>query len=80
MAKMQYRKFFLYNIIGGALWSALLPLLGYYLGNIIPNPDKYLLPVVILVIIFSFLPFIIKSALYFIFTPPQSSPYQEEEE
>ena len=66
IAKMEYKKFFLYNIIGGVLWSTLLPLTGYYFGNIIPNPDKYFLPVAILIIGFSFLPLLIKSALYFI--------------
>jgi len=65
IANMQYKKFFLYNVIGGILWSVLLPLVGYYFGNIIPNPDKYFLPVAILIISFSFLPIIARS-IYFL--------------
>ena len=47
---------FAYNIIGGLLWGAGLPLLGYYLGNSIPNIDKYLIPIVLLIIFLSILP------------------------
>src|SRR5680860_860020 len=39
---MQYRKFFIYNLIGGALWTISIPLIGYFLGQVIPNIDKYL--------------------------------------
>jgi membrane-associated protein len=53
---MPYRTFVIYNIIGGALWAIGLTLLGYYLGNVIPNVDRYLLPIVILIIIASILP------------------------
>ena len=43
-------------IIGGLLWGAGLPLLGYYLGKTIPNIDKYLIPIVLLIIFLSVLP------------------------
>jgi membrane-associated protein len=56
---MKYRQFFLYNLIGGALWTISLPLIGYYLGQTIPNVDKYLLPIILGIIILSFLPSII---------------------
>lgn len=56
VAKMEYRKFFFYNIIGGALWTLLLTLLGYFLGQIIPDPDRYILPIVLAIIVISFLP------------------------
>lgn len=56
VGQMNYRKFFTYNIVGGAVWTILLPLLGYYLGKAIPNVDKYLLPIIGAIIILSFLP------------------------
>ena len=56
VGKMNYPVFLAYNIIGGLLWGAGLPLLGYYLGNSIPNIDKYLIPIVLLIIFLSVLP------------------------
>lgn len=59
VGQMNYRTFFSYNMIGGALWGLGLPLTGYFLGNTIPNIDKYLLPIVLLIIFLSVLPAII---------------------
>ena len=56
VGQMNYRRFFTYNIIGGALWTLLLTLAGYFLGRVIPNPDKYVLPIVVAIVIISFLP------------------------
>ncbi len=56
VSEMNYRKFFLYNLIGGLVWTTTIPLAGYYLGQSIPNIDKYLLPIVLLIIFVSFLP------------------------
>lgn len=53
---MNYRKFFIYNLIGGAIWTIILPLIGFYLSQAIPNIDKYLLPIILLIILTSFLP------------------------
>ncbi len=53
---MPYRTFIIYNLIGGALWSLGLSLLGYFLGSLIPGVDKYLLPIIVLIIILSILP------------------------
>ncbi len=53
---MEYRRFLLWNAIGGVLWTLLLTLLGYGLGNSIPNVDRYLLPIIALVVVISFLP------------------------
>jgi membrane-associated protein len=44
---MHYKTFLSFNVIGGALWTIGVSLLGYFLGNIIPNIDKYLLPIVL---------------------------------
>lgn len=57
--QMEYKTFFLFNIIGGALWTTILPVGGFYLGRIIPNPDRYLLPIIVFIIFLSILPGII---------------------
>lgn len=56
---MHYATFLAYNVIGGALWAIGLSLLGYWLGSVIPNIDKYLLPIILLIIFLSVLPSII---------------------
>ena len=56
---MSYAKFFAYNLVGGFLWGIGLPLLGYYLGSTIPGIDKYLLPIILLIIFLSVLPSLI---------------------
>lgn len=53
---MRYRTFLFYNAIGGAIWAIGLPLLGFYLGSVIPNVDRYIIPLVLLIIIFSAIP------------------------
>ncbi len=55
-ADMDYKKFLFYNIVGGILWAGGLTGLGYTLGSLIPNVDRYLFPLVAGVIILSFLP------------------------
>ena len=61
VGRMNYRVFVLYNLIGGALWAAGITALGYFLGSLIPGVDKYLLPIVLLIIIVSIMPGIIAS-------------------
>ncbi len=59
---MPYRQFLINNLVGGALWTGGVSLAGYYLGKVVPNVDHYLLPIILLIIILSFLP-----ALFHIF-------------
>lgn len=56
VGKMHYKTFITYNFIGGFLWGLGIPLLGYFLGEIIPNVDKYLLPIILLIVFTSILP------------------------
>ncbi|MBI3250563.1 MAG: VTT domain-containing protein [Candidatus Andersenbacteria bacterium] len=56
---MQYKKFLTFNIVGGALWAVGVPLAGYFLGTLIPNVDKYLVPIVLGIIIVSVMPSLI---------------------
>lgn len=51
--KMSRLRFFSFNIIGGLLWGAGMPLLGYYVGNRIPGLDKYIELVLIGVVVAS---------------------------
>lgn len=56
IGKMQYRTFLIYNIVGGILWGVGLCLAGYFLGKTIPDVDKYLLPILGVIIVISVLP------------------------
>lgn len=58
VGKMPYRTFFTYNIVGGILWGTGMPILGYFLGKVVPHPDQYILPVVLLIIVASLIPII----------------------
>jgi membrane-associated protein len=46
----------MYNIIGGISWVSSMLLLGYFLGRQVPDAEKYLHPIIIVIIIVSFLP------------------------
>src|SRR6476469_1729034 len=50
------RVFTTWQVIGGLVWSVGLTLAGYALGSRIPNVDKYLLPIVALIIVISLIP------------------------
>ena len=60
MGKMSYKIFLAYNIIGGFIWSFLLTFLGFFFGQIIPEAEKYILPIVIIIIVASFVPAVIE--------------------
>jgi membrane-associated protein len=54
--RMPYRSFVRWNVAGGMLWGAGLVTLGYFLGETIPSIDRYLLPIIAVIIILSILP------------------------
>ncbi len=56
VGRMRYRTFLVFDIIGCALWSLAVTVLGYFLGAVVPNIDRYLLPLVILVVAVSLIP------------------------
>jgi membrane-associated protein len=56
VAGMRYASFMAYNVVGGLLWSFGLVYLGYFLGSLVTDIDKYLLPIVLGIIFLSFLP------------------------
>ncbi|MET7604985.1 DedA family protein [Streptomyces avermitilis] len=50
------RTFTLWQIVGGLVWSVGLTLAGYALGSSIPNVDRYLLPMVAVIVALSLIP------------------------
>lgn len=67
IGEMDYRTFISYNIIGGILWAMGLTYGGYFLGSLIPNVDKYLLPIVIAIVFLSISP-----GIYHVLKDPES--------
>jgi membrane-associated protein len=53
---MKYRTFVTYNVIGGLLWAVGVIILGYMLGELIPDIDAYLLPIVAVIVALSVIP------------------------
>ena len=56
---MRYRTFVTYNVVGGLLWGIGVTLLGFALGEAI-DIDKYLLPVIAVIIAFSLVPVLLE--------------------
>ncbi len=56
VGRMPYLQFVSFNVVGGVVWGVGMPLLGYYLGNTIPHIDRYLIPIVALIILVSAIP------------------------
>ncbi|MET9589043.1 DedA family protein [Streptomyces sp. NPDC058232] len=50
------RQFTLWQIVGGTIWTVGLVLAGYGLGSSVPNVDRYLLPIVAVVVVVSLIP------------------------
>ncbi|UBF25790.1 VTT domain-containing protein [Kovacikia minuta CCNUW1] len=59
IGSMKYRTFVSYNIVGGFIWTFGVTLLGYFLGQIIPDVDKYLLPIILVIVVVSIAPSIL---------------------
>lgn len=53
---MHYPRFLAFNLAGGLLWAVGVTLAGYFLGSAIPDIDRYLLPIVILIVLLSVAP------------------------
>lgn len=56
VGRMEYRTFVRFNVLGGLLWGVGVTLLGYVLGDTVPDIDKYLLPVIAVIILLSVIP------------------------
>lgn len=67
VAQMEYGRFFFYNVIGGAIWAIGLTTLGYTLGKSIPGVERYIEPMIVLIIVVSLIP-----AFYHVFKEKES--------
>lgn len=56
VAKMRYRDFASYNVIGGASWVLSMTLLGFGLGNTFPELGKHIEKVIIVIVLLSISP------------------------
>jgi membrane-associated protein len=59
IGKMDYRKFLVFNGLGGLFWGIGVPVLGYTLGKNVPSIDKYLLPIILVIVLLSALPMLL---------------------
>lgn len=56
IGRMPYHKLIFYNIIGGVIWVVGLVGMGYWLGEKVTNIDKYLLPIIAIIVFLSISP------------------------
>ena len=56
VAEMGYRKFAMYNVVGGILWVTSMTLGGYFLGQLVPDIERNIHYVIAVVIFLSLLP------------------------
>jgi membrane-associated protein len=60
VAKMEYKHFLAFNVIGGFLWAAGVTYLGYFVGKELTRAgidiDQVLLPIIAIIIVISVLP------------------------
>ena len=56
---MQYRKFIVYNVVGGIFWVWSMLFTGYFLGRYVPGVERHIEKIIILVVFLSILPGII---------------------
>jgi membrane-associated protein len=59
VGRMEYRTFVTYNVVGGLLWGVGITTLGYLLGEAV-DIDKYLLPVIAVIVLVSVIPVLLE--------------------
>jgi membrane-associated protein len=59
VGRMEYRTFVTYNVVGGLVWAVGITTLGYLLGEAV-DIDKYLLPVVGIIVVVSVIPVLLE--------------------
>jgi membrane-associated protein len=59
VGRMEYRTFVTYNVVGGLVWAVGITTLGYLLGEAV-DIDKYLLPVVGIIVVLSVIPVLLE--------------------
>ncbi|GAA2150114.1 DedA family protein [Kitasatospora kazusensis] len=59
--EMPARTFFVWNVVGGVLWTETMLLIGYFAGaGLAPVIDKYLIPAMLLIILVSISPILVE--------------------
>ena len=61
VSRMNARSFFIYNVIGGLIWTGGVTTAGYFLGKTVPSVDKYLLPIIAVIVIVSAIPVLLEA-------------------
>jgi membrane-associated protein len=56
VGQMDYGRFVTYNVVGGILWGSGVTTAGFLLGESIPDIDRYLLPIIGVIVMVSFIP------------------------
>lgn len=54
--KMDYKQFVVFDAIGDTVWAASITLLGYFVGSRIPGVQKYVEPILLIIILATLLP------------------------
>jgi membrane-associated protein len=60
VGQMEYRRFVMFNVVGGFLWVWSMSLLGVFLGNAVPDIDRHIHVVIAIVVFLSILPAVIE--------------------
>jgi membrane-associated protein len=56
IGSMDYSRFVFFNFLGGTIWVWGMAFFGYFLGSVIPDADRYILPIVLVIVVLSVLP------------------------
>jgi membrane-associated protein len=56
VGEMRYATFLRYNVLGGFVWAVGVTTAGFVLGSTIPSIDRYLLPIIFVIVLLSVLP------------------------
>lgn len=59
VGEMNYSLFMTYNVMGGTAWVISILLLGYFIGNSVPNVDSFILPIIAGIILVTATPAVI---------------------
>jgi membrane-associated protein len=64
--KMNYTQFIFFDAIGDIAWAASVTLIGYYLGSRVPGIEKYIEPLLLIIVLIFLIP-----TLYHVFKDPK---------
>ncbi|HRH31101.1 MAG TPA: DedA family protein [Candidatus Paceibacterota bacterium] len=53
IGKMHRRTFMIYNAIGAIIWPVVVAGIGYFFGQLVPDPDRFIMPIIIIVVALS---------------------------